>query len=185
MNLRKLIRVVHRDLGYIFFGASIIYGLSGIALNHLHQWNPNYIVEKKEFDSGFSGNAANISFEQVNAFMTQIGENDNYKKHYAPSPNLLKIFISNGNIAINMNTGKASLERVTRRPIFNQFNFLHYNHSKRLWTWFADAFAIALVLFAITGIFMIKGKKGITGRGAWLTAAGIVIPLILYLMYHN
>jgi hypothetical protein len=30
---------------------------------------------------------------------------------------------------------------------------------------------------------MIRGKKGITGRGAWLTAAGIIIPLIFLLVY--
>jgi len=62
-------------------------------------------------------------------------------------------------------------------------NFLHLNESKKLWTWMADLYAIALALLAITGLFVLKGKKGITGRGAWLTGAGVVIPVVFLLMY--
>ena len=48
-QLRKWSRILHRDIGFFFIGASIIYGLSGIALNHLKDWNPNYFVSVKEF----------------------------------------------------------------------------------------------------------------------------------------
>ena len=48
MKLRKWNRIIHRDMGYIFFGMSVIYGLSGIALNHLDDWNPNYIIKIRE-----------------------------------------------------------------------------------------------------------------------------------------
>ena len=48
MNIRKWIRVIHSDTGYIFFGMSIIYGLSGIALNHMDDWNPDYIIKTRE-----------------------------------------------------------------------------------------------------------------------------------------
>jgi hypothetical protein len=39
------------------------------------------------------------------------------------------------------------------------------------------------MLITITGLFVIKGKKGITGRGAWLTTLGLIVPLVLLLMY--
>jgi hypothetical protein len=47
----------------------------------------------------------------------------------------------------------------------------------------ADLFAIVLGLLAITGLFVLKGKKGITGRGAWLTIAGIAIPVLFLILY--
>jgi hypothetical protein len=72
---------------------------------------------------------------------------------------------------------------IKRRPFFREMNFLHYNKPKKLWTWFSDGFALALILLAISGLFMIRGKKGITGRGAWLTALGIIIPVIFLLLY--
>lgn len=59
-------------------------------------------------------------------------------------------------------------------------NQLPLNRSKRAWTWIADIDALALLL-AITGLFVIKGRMGITGRGAWLTAAGF-LPVVYWLV---
>lgn len=42
----------------------------------------------------------------------------------------------------------------------------------------ADIYAVVLLILAVTGLFVLKGKKGITGRGAWLTGAGILVPVI-------
>jgi hypothetical protein len=50
-QVRKWSRIIHRDFGYIFFGVTLIYALSGIALNHLSDWNPNYSVELTEFET--------------------------------------------------------------------------------------------------------------------------------------
>ncbi len=49
MNLSKLNRITHRDIGYLIAGLTIIYAVSGIALNHKHDWNPNYIIEDRGF----------------------------------------------------------------------------------------------------------------------------------------
>jgi hypothetical protein len=62
-------------------------------------------------------------------------------------------------------------------------NSLHLNHYRGLWTYRADLYAVALFLLAVTGMFVIKGKKGITGRGAWLTGIGVLIPLVFLWMY--
>jgi hypothetical protein len=40
-----------------------------------------------------------------------------------------------------------------------------------------DFFAVSLVFFAVSGLFMVKGKNGLAGRGKWLLLAGILIPL--------
>ncbi len=182
MKIRKLNRITHRDLGYLFFGMSIIYAISGISLNHIKDWNPNYIVESQVLNSNLT-NQIYLEENQIMNFLDSINEKENFKKYYFPSESTLKIFIENGSIMVNTETGEAHLEKLRRRPIFHQFNYLHYNHSKRLWTWFADIYAVALLLLSITGLFMLKGRQGITGRGAWLTIAGIIIPLLLYLYY--
>jgi hypothetical protein len=59
---------------------------------------------------------------------------------------------------------------------------LHYNPGN-LWKWFSDIFSVALIVLGISGLFILKGKNGIKHRGAWLTIAGIIIPLILLFMY--
>ena len=43
--------------------------------------------------------------------------------------------------------------------------------------------ALALGVLAVTGLFVLKGKKGITGRGAWLSALGVVVPFVFLWLY--
>jgi hypothetical protein len=58
---------------------------------------------------------------------------------------------------------------------------LHRNSIKG-WKWASDVFAVMLILISITGLFILKGKKGLTGRGKWLIAAGALPPLIVLLL---
>lgn len=181
-KLRKWSRILHRDIGYFFVGASIIYGLSGIALNHLKDWNPSYSVTLKEFKTDIDLSKQNITKEKVINVLELIGEEENYKQHYYPEPNLIKIFISGGSsVFVNTQTGEGQAELLRKRIIFYDVNFLHYN-PHNWWKWFSDIFAGALVLLAITSLFMIKGKKGVWGRGGIYVVAGIIIP-ILFLIF--
>jgi hypothetical protein len=61
-------------------------------------------------------------------------------------------------------------------------NQLHLNAPKGVWTIIADVYAIGLIVVALTGMFVLKGRTGITGRGAWLVAAGILLPLAYWLI---
>ena len=70
------------------------------------------------------------------------------------------------------------------RTVIRESNFLHLNAPKKVWTYVADVFAVALAFLAISGLFMIKGKNGITGRGAWMTALGILLPIIFLIIYY-
>ena len=180
---RKWNRIIHRDLGYIFFGMSVIYGLSGIALNHLDDWNPDYIIRTKELILEEVPSTRDLSRDQAREFLSSIPGDYQYKSHFYPGPDILKIFLKTGSATINIQTGYCYIEVLKKRHVFREVNFLHYNKPKKLWTWFSDAFAAALILLAISGLFMIRGRKGITGRGAWLTAAGLIIPLIFLILY--
>ncbi len=89
----------------------------------------------------------------------------------------MKLYLKNNTtIMLNLSTGNAILETLKRRPVFYQVNYLHYNPNK-WWTFFSDIFAGALILFALTGIFMVRGKKGAIGRGGIYILLGIIIPL--------
>jgi hypothetical protein len=182
MNLSKLNQVTHRDLGYLITGLTIIYALSGIALNHKHDWNPNYLVDTYEFTSDINLNRETFNDDVARTILKTIPGNPEYKTSHFPTGNILTIFIEGGFIQINTSTGKGVVERISKRPLFYQINFLHYNPGK-LWKWFSDIFCISLILVTITGLFIIKGKNGITRRGAILTIIGIILPLIFLIIY--
>ncbi len=178
---RKWNRIIHRDFGYFFFGMTIIYALSGIAINHVKDWNPNYIIKTKNISVSIPDE---INKNEVLNILKILDEEKNYKKHYFPKEDQLKVFLKNGTLTLNLNSGNGIIEKIKVRPIFKPMNYLHYNPIE-WWTWFSDIFAGALILIAISGLFILKGKKGITKRGAWLTILGILIPVIyLFIFYY-
>jgi hypothetical protein len=79
---------------------------------------------------------------------------------------------------VDLPTGQVVEEVLRPRPVLRAFNQLHLNTLKKGWTWLADLYAIGLLGLVVTGLFMLPGKKGITGRGAWLTAIGVVLPVV-------
>lgn len=179
LKWRKWFRVIHRDFGYLFFGVTLVYAISGIAINHLDDWNPNYVITTKEISTNINRSSDK---NDILSMLEEHHENKNYKNHYYPSENGLKIFLKNGVVYVNLNTGQGLIEKSKRRPMFREMNYLHYNPVK-YWTWFSDLYAGALIALAITGLFLVRGTKGITGRGAWLTVLGILIPLIYLFIY--
>ena len=40
---RPALRALHRDFGYLVVGLTIIYAVSGLAVNHIADWDPNFV----------------------------------------------------------------------------------------------------------------------------------------------
>ena len=182
MNLYKLNKVLHRDLGYLFVGMIIVYALSGIAINHRKDWNPNYVIEKKEFKYETQISKQTINKEQILDILDMSGEASSYKNHYFPDDESLRIFIDGGNVLVDLSNGDCFLETNRKRALFYEVNFLHYNPGV-LWTWFSDFFCVVLIFLGIGGLFIVKGKNGLKWRGAILTSIGVIVPLIFLLYY--
>jgi hypothetical protein len=185
MNWRKWNRWIHRELGFIFFGMTIIYGVSGIALNHFvaKHWDPGIISRSENFVYPESLTSASVNRDVVEKVLEIAGEKQNYKQYYFPDQDHMMIYLKDGHIYMNLGSGEMTLTKVRNRPFFNEMNYLHYNKPKKLWTWFSDLYAFSLVLIAISGLFLVRGKKGITGRGGILTVIGILLPLIFLAIY--
>jgi hypothetical protein len=180
LKWRKWFRVIHRDFGYLFFGVTLVYAISGIAINHLDDWNPNYIITTENIQTKLGHGASKA---EILDMLETHHERSNYKNHYFPDKSNLKVFLKSGSVYVNLSSGKGLIENNKRRRIFREMNYLHYNPVK-WWTWFSDLYAGALVVLALTGLFIVRGKKGITGRGAWLTILGIIIPIVYLFIYY-
>ena len=182
MNLSKLNRITHRDIGYLIAGLTIIYAISGIALNHRNDWNPNYIFDKRVFTTGIAISRENFNNKTAAEILKGLELESEFKTFYYPKGDKVTIFIDGGLVQINSITGEGIVERISKRPLFYQINFLHYNPGK-WWKYFSDIFCLALIIVTITGLFIIKGKNGITKRGAILTVIGILLPLGFLIFY--
>jgi hypothetical protein len=183
-TLRRWNNVLHRDIGYLCVGMTLIYAISGIVLNHFKSGDfqhPDYGKSYTNLKVPLPENGtADLTY--VYSVLDQVKEKDHYKS-YITGEGYVQIFLTKGFVYVDLNTGEAEMERKTTRYLIKEMNLLHYNNLKKLYTWFSDLYAIGLIILAITGLFVLKGKNGILGRGAWLTAIGIILPALFLLFY--
>jgi len=161
MKMRRLIRILHRDIGYLCVGLILVYSISGIVANHEH--NRGRIR--------FDRNDFNRPSDNLNQ--------SNRESQFEAGTNLYRTNELVSSSEINNQQGFRRGRRGRSEGWFLAFvHGLHYNRPGGLWTYVSDLFVIALVICSLTGLFVLKGKQGIKGRGAWLTAIGIAIPII-------
>jgi hypothetical protein len=178
---RRLNNVLHRDIGYLAVGLSIVYGVSGVAVNHKVDWNPSYSVTKtaRQIDPVEATDREGM----IREALEKLGIDQVPRNAFRPNPDTLQLFFRQATYSIDLPTGAVVVEAARPRPVLFEFNQLHLNTPKRLWTVVADVYAVALVVLAVSGMFVLKGRTGITGRGAWLTAIGVLLPGLYWIYY--
>ena len=182
---RKWSRIIHRDVSYLFAGMILIYALSGILMNHRGDLNPHYSVSRKEckIEAGLDfSDKAKVDKAMVLKMLEPLGAAKNYTKHYFPKNGEMKVFLKGGSsVVVDTQTGEAVYETLQRRWLLSDMVKLHYNPG-RWWTTFSDIFAGCLILITLTGMVMVKGKKGFWGRGGILFVIGVLIPILFLVL---
>jgi len=86
-------------------------------------------------------------------------------------------------LRIARDTGELEYER-TDRGWVSYLNDLHKGrHTGAAWSWFIDLFALACLVFAITGLFILK-MHAANRPSTWpVVALGLVLPLLLALLF--
>jgi len=180
MNWRHWISVLHRDIGFLCIGLTLIYAISGVAVNHISQWNPSYSVERVETNIGtVSGRPMDPG--TIRRILARLGETGQLESSYRPGPHSLQLFVEGRSILVDLDSGRVVHDRAIPRPGLREMNFLHLNHPKKNWTWVADIYAVALGFLAASGMLMIRRKT--MSRGVILTTIGFVIPLLFLALY--
>lgn len=181
-KIRRLNLSWHRDLGYFFSSLIIIYCVSGIALNHVNEWDPDFVIYKTMVHLPDNYTKGTINDQVITNFSKSVHENK-FKVYDFPTDNQVKIYYDNASLHVNLETGIGHYEKITKRHFFYETNVLHRN-SLEGWKWVSDIFAFMLILISITGIFILKGKYGVRRRGIWIMAAGFVLPAAAILVFY-
>lgn len=182
MNWRRLNSDLHRDVGYFLSGLIVIYCLSGIALNHVDDWNPSFMVHKRTIQLERAYTAEEITPERIAEFTAMVGEAPP-KMHDRPTPNHVKFYFDNATLHLDLHAKTGAYERLQRRPLLYETNVLHRNSLKG-WKWASDLFGLLLMFLTISGWFMLKGRHGLARRGKWLIAAGMVPPVAAIVLFE-
>lgn len=174
-------RLLHRDIGYFCVALTVLYGISGIALNHSQDWNPHYDISRSEM---FLQDIPSLEDEAfIPKILETLGISEKAKGGYQTSATVYKIFLEDGLLEVDLERSRAIHEMVRRRPLLFHANYLHLNHPKGIWTLVADLYGGLLLFLGISGLFMIQGRHGFARRGKWLFMMGITV--VIWAIWDN
>lgn len=203
MSWRGRLIVLHRDVGLICVGLTVVYAVSGIAVNHRHHWDYNYssrvtkrivgspaqLLARDARQGGSPGELARAEQDAlVRRLLAALPRGERPAKVFWRGPDRLSLFFGAGGrdiVDYLPSTGVVEHTIVEDRPLLRQLNFLHLNEGRGLWPFVADLYALALLFLAVSGATMIKRRGLLSRRGGLFVAAGVVLPLVAYLLLRR
>ncbi|MBN2167285.1 MAG: PepSY-associated TM helix domain-containing protein [Marinilabiliaceae bacterium] len=168
-KVQRWFRVLHRDIGYLAVGITLVYALSGFFLSHKNLFSA---TKTKGFTIGFPKKLQDEAFIKYWNSNIPIVIN-----HYKESDSQIKLFLESGIGYYNKTSGEAYYEIYKKRTLITFLNQLH-NNKKKGWICIADMYAFLLIFLAISGLGIVNGRNGFLNRGVWLMVLGIVLVLI-------
>ncbi len=174
LRWRPALRSLHRDVGYLAVGLTFVYALSGLAVNHIEDWDPNFeqlertvaldepLPDDQDAAVALVLGKLDIDEQPIDVFL--------YEQE-------LEIQLEHGSIYVDGNAGTILERGQEPRPFLRVANWLHLNRGKQAWTLVADGYAVFLLFLATSGMFMLPGKKGLIGRGWILVLLGAAVPI--------
>lgn len=174
-KFRKWIRIIHRDIGYLMVGISLIYGISGYILNHIDGTDPAF-----KSTEGTIVLAKYLSRAELATEWQKKDDLPEIKRILCIDDEHYRVMLDGGIGIYETVSGTVDYKYHKKKPIIYFMNKLHYNKVAH-WTIVGDIFAFTLIFFALSGLFMVKGKKGISGNGKWYLITGLILPLVYIL----
>jgi hypothetical protein len=174
LRWRPRLRGLHRDFGYLVVGLTFVYAASGLAVNHIEDWDPNFT----QFERTHALAAPLSEDEQASAsaVLKQL-EIDEVPSDVFLYEQELEIQLENRSLFVDGNAMTILERGQESRPLLRLANWLHLNRGKQAWTVVADAYAVLLLFLACSGMLMLPGKNGMAGRGWILVLIGAAVPI--------
>jgi uncharacterized protein len=177
---RAWLRALHRDIGYLAVGFTVIYALSGIAMNHIDDWDPNFHASETTLKIApipdeLSDADATKRIADAAGLTGLSGLTGKLDDVYRAGDEVRLTYASGSKVTAIGDT--VTIQSRRDRLFFRIADWLHATRGKQAWKFIADAYAALLLYLAISGIFMIKGKLGLRWRGATLIVVGLAAPI--------
>jgi hypothetical protein len=173
---RLWVRAIHRDIGYFSVGLTFIYALSGLAVNHISDWEPNFrqISRQHQLPLPLPIEDPEIVQRALDALALQ----EPVREVFRSDPDTLELVFDQRTLRVDTRTGAMLEDAQEPRFFLRAANWLHLNRGKKAWTIIADGYAAFLLLLSISGLWMLPGRKGLLGRAGVIAAAGALVPAL-------
>ena len=172
---RPLLRALHRDAGYLAVGLTCVYAISGLAVNHVKDWDPSF--DDYERVHQLAKPLHGDDQAMARSVLQQLNIHETPRDVYRAAEDQLDITFERSSLHVNPLTAEVLEQGQEPRFFLRAANYLHLNRGKKAWTVIADTYAVLLLGLAISGMFMLPGKKGLKGRGLVLVLLGAAVPI--------
>jgi hypothetical protein len=173
---RPWLRAIHRDLGYFCVGLTFVYALSGLAVNHIADWEPNFRQIQREVQLPLPLPSSDQQLAELAA--RSLALQAPIRESYRTDEQTLQVVFDRSTLRIDTRSGRVSEDAQEPRFFLRAANWLHLNRGKKAWTYIADAYATGLLVLSLTGLWMFPGRKGLLGRAGLIAIAGALVPAL-------
>jgi hypothetical protein len=173
---RLWLRAIHRDLGYFCVGLTFVYALSGLAVNHIADWEPNFRQINRQLQLPLPLPDSDQQLAELAA--RSLAVQAPIRESYRTDEQTLQVVFDRSTLSIDRRSGRVSEDAQEPRFFLRAANWLHLNRGKKAWTYIADAYATGLLVLSLTGLWMFPGRKGLLGRAGLIAMAGALVPAL-------
>ena len=141
----------------------------------------NHVADFTDGDPSFKSYSVTHQLDGITSaadVLARLGVKEEPTEIYEASPTEIEIVFDKRTLHVDTATGRVVEEGQQPRFLLRVANWLHLNRGKKAWTYVADAYAAGLLFLAMSGMFMIAGRKGLLGRGAVLVLLGVAVPVV-------
>lgn len=163
-NLQQLMRSLHRDVGFLVIGMTLIYAVSGILLLYR---DTNLMKFEKQIERQLE---PNLEDDQIGgALRMRFFEIEKVDGDL--------VYFNNG--TYNRSTGAAQYIQIGLPDFLNKINGLHKSSSRSVSHWFAAIFAVLLLFLALSSFWMFTAKSKNFKRGIVFSVIGLLMAVVM------
>lgn len=163
-SIRQIVRILHRDVGFLILGFVLIYSVSGITLIYR---DSEFMKQEKTI----------ISKLPPETKPEQLGTALKIKEFKTLRSEGAFIYFKEG--SFNTVTGEAVYKIKELIFPFNKLAILHKTPSKNPFHWFTLVFGILLMFMAVSSFWMFNRKPGAMRSGIIKILAGLIFAVLL------
>ncbi|WP_421419090.1 PepSY-associated TM helix domain-containing protein [Pseudoalteromonas lipolytica] len=189
-------RALHIYLSTALFFLLILFCISGIILNHVswlendkHNGQTHVLISAQLFEKAQQNlNALPTLYPEIERYMADQFSLQNVKSIEWEKQDALVMLdyplpAGFAYAEIDFQTGELNLDYQTG-GVMSLIGDLHKGrHTGEAWSWVIDISAVLMIIFAITGLFILFQNRKKRTSGLWLTLFGVVTPLVIYLVW--
>lgn len=163
-SIHHYMRALHRDIGFLMIGLTLVYAISGFIL----------IFRDKDFLK-----VAQHTEKQLppNLNESSLGDAIHLRDFNVTKTENEVIFFTQG--TYDQKSGKASYTEKVYPQAIKKLNQLHLTSGKNAIHWFATLYALLLLFLAISSFWMYKPGHRLFRRGILFAGIGLLLALFI------